>query len=141
MEKLRKAVNEIAYTKNLSKLPPLHFSLLPFLSLSSSFYKLALSIRHRFFLSRIHRLPVPVISVGNLTWGGNGKTPMVEFIALFFYRSGISPLVLSRVLLFSFLLHIVFYFSMILLIAVNLLEFCYPCWFILRIILFNRFND
>ncbi|CAK8565604.1 unnamed protein product [Lathyrus sativus] len=96
MEKLRKAVNEIAYTKNLSKLSPLHFSLLPFLSITSSFYKFALSIRRRFFLSRIHRLPVPVISVGNLTWGGNGKTPMVEFIAAFFARSGISPLVLSR---------------------------------------------
>lgn len=102
MEKLRKAVNEIAYTKNFSKLSPLHFSLLPFLSISSSFYKLALSIRRRFFLSQIHRLPLPVISVGNLTWGGNGKTPMVEFIALFFHRFGVSPLVLSRV--FSFFL-------------------------------------
>ncbi|KAL5077482.1 hypothetical protein RYX36_016466 [Vicia faba] len=96
MEKLRKVVNEIAYTKKLSNLSPLHFSLLPFLSVASSLYKLALSIRHRLFLSRIHRLPVPVISVGNLTWGGNGKTPMVEFIARFFDHSGISPLVLSR---------------------------------------------
>ncbi|CAL5202210.1 unnamed protein product [Lathyrus oleraceus] len=96
MEKLRKVVNEIAYKKNLSKLSPLRFSLLPFLSVSSSFYKLALSIRRRFFLSQVHRLPLPVISVGNLTWGGNGKTPMVEFIAAFFARSGISPLVLSR---------------------------------------------
>jgi tetraacyldisaccharide-1-P 4'-kinase len=33
-----------------------------------------------------------------LTWGGNGKTPMVEFIALYFSHCGISPLVLSRVI-------------------------------------------
>lgn len=45
------------------------------------------------------RLPVPVISVGNLTWGGNGKTPMVEFIARWLSDSGISPLILTRVLL------------------------------------------
>ena len=45
------------------------------------------------------RLPVPVISVGNLTWGGNGKTPMVEFIARWLAESGISPLILTRVLL------------------------------------------
>lgn len=50
----------------------------------------------------IERLPVPVISVGNLTWGGNGKTPMVEFIARYLADSGISPLILTRVtLIFS----------------------------------------
>lgn len=43
------------------------------------------------------RLAVPVISVGNLTWGGNGKTPMVEFISRHFSDSGILPLILSRV--------------------------------------------
>ncbi|CAM8986934.1 unnamed protein product [Rhodiola kirilowii] len=42
------------------------------------------------------RLPVPVISVGNLTWGGNGKTPMVEFLARLFADSGIPPLILTR---------------------------------------------
>ena len=43
------------------------------------------------------RLPVPVVSVGNLTWGGNGKTPMVEFIAMWLADCGLSPLILSRV--------------------------------------------
>ncbi|CAL9134319.1 unnamed protein product [Musa textilis] len=41
-------------------------------------------------------LPVPVISVGNLTWGGNGKTPMVEFIARICVEAGIPPLILTR---------------------------------------------
>ena len=27
------------------------------------------------------RLPFPVVSIGNLTWGGTGKTPLVEYLA------------------------------------------------------------
>ncbi|GMN51620.1 hypothetical protein TIFTF001_020771 [Ficus carica] len=99
MENLRKAVNEIAYAHDHAKLSPLHRSILPVLSLASSLYSLALSLRRSLYglrLFRRHRLPVPVISVGNLTWGGNGKTPMVEFIALWLADSGISPLILSR---------------------------------------------
>ena len=42
----------------------------------------------------VHRLPIPVISVGNLTWGGTGKTPMVEWISQYYLRSGVRPLVL-----------------------------------------------
>ncbi|KAB2605989.1 tetraacyldisaccharide 4'-kinase [Pyrus ussuriensis x Pyrus communis] len=99
MEKLRKAVSEIAYTQDHTKLTHLHRSLIPVLSFASSLYRLALSLRRSFYhygLFTKHRLPVPVISVGNLTWGGNGKTPMVEFIARFLADSGISPLILTR---------------------------------------------
>lgn len=52
---------------------------------------------------------MPVISVGNLTWGGNGKTPMVEFVARLLADTGIPPLILTRVslsLLSSFFLSI-----------------------------------
>ncbi len=42
------------------------------------------------------RLPVPVISVGNLTMGGTGKTPMVISVARFLQRCGHVPVVLSR---------------------------------------------
>ncbi|KAI5333762.1 hypothetical protein L3X38_023894 [Prunus dulcis] len=99
MEKLRKAVSEIAYAQNHAKLTHLQLSLIPVLCLASSLYKLALSLRRSLYhsgLFRKHRLPVPVISVGNLTWGGNGKTPMAEFIARFLADSGISPLILTR---------------------------------------------
>jgi len=34
------------------------------------------------------RLSVPVISIGNITVGGTGKTPMVRFLATFFQRDG-----------------------------------------------------
>ncbi|XP_059443027.1 probable tetraacyldisaccharide 4'-kinase, mitochondrial isoform X2 [Corylus avellana] len=99
MEKLRELVNEIAYARDHTKLSTLQRSLTPVLSFASSLYRVALSFRHclyRFGLFRKHWLPVPVISVGNLTWGGNGKTPMVEFIARWLSDSGISPLILTR---------------------------------------------
>ncbi|GMP65330.1 hypothetical protein CsSME_00026168 [Camellia sinensis var. sinensis] len=106
MEKLRRLVNQIAYTpisERHSNLSHLQLSLIPLLSFSSFLYKLALFLRYRLYhlgLLRQHRLQVPVISVGNLTWGGNGKTPMVEFIARWLADSRISPLILTRVLIY-----------------------------------------
>ena len=44
------------------------------------------------------RLPIPVISVGNLTWGGTGKTPMVEYLARHFLAAQLCPLILTRVI-------------------------------------------
>ncbi len=38
----------------------------------------------------------PVISVGNLTWGGAGKTPLVILIAEFLITKGLKPAVLMR---------------------------------------------
>lgn len=43
-----------------------------------------------------HRLPRPVISVGNLTLGGAGKTPLVEFIARELKEKGLKPVILMR---------------------------------------------
>jgi len=44
----------------------------------------------------IHRMPVPVVSVGNLTLGGTGKTPMVEWLARWFRLRGVRIAVVSR---------------------------------------------
>lgn len=45
---------------------------------------------------RMHRLPAPVISVGNLTVGGTGKTPLVCFLARYLRDEGRAVAVLSR---------------------------------------------
>jgi len=42
------------------------------------------------------RAGVPVISVGNLTLGGTGKTPMVEWLARWFRKRGVRVTVISR---------------------------------------------
>jgi tetraacyldisaccharide 4'-kinase len=45
---------------------------------------------------RTFQAPVPVISVGNLTLGGTGKTPCVEYIARYFRAQGRRVAILSR---------------------------------------------
>ena len=42
------------------------------------------------------RAGVPVVSVGNLTLGGTGKTPMVAWLASWFRRRGAAVAILSR---------------------------------------------
>ena len=45
---------------------------------------------------RQHRVRVPVISVGNITVGGTGKTPLVEWIARTLAAEGHRPCVVTR---------------------------------------------
>jgi tetraacyldisaccharide 4'-kinase len=47
-------------------------------------------------LLRERRVDAPVISVGNLTVGGTGKTPAVAFAARWFREHGARPAILSR---------------------------------------------
>jgi tetraacyldisaccharide 4'-kinase len=44
----------------------------------------------------VHRAKVPVVSVGNLSLGGTGKTPCVEYVARFYRDLGIQVAILSR---------------------------------------------
>lgn len=44
----------------------------------------------------IVRVDVPVISVGNLTTGGTGKTPLVAFLAKWFREQGVRVAIVSR---------------------------------------------
>lgn len=50
----------------------------------SGLYGVAMKARRALYrrgIFRVHKIAVPVISVGNLTTGGTGKTPLVEWIA------------------------------------------------------------
>ena len=50
--------------------------------------------RHR--LRRSHRAEVPVISVGNIAFGGTGKTPLVAALARTLVAAGARPAILTR---------------------------------------------
>ncbi|MGC2658863.1 MAG: tetraacyldisaccharide 4'-kinase, partial [Bryobacteraceae bacterium] len=45
---------------------------------------------------RAHSLPVPVISIGGITVGGSGKTPMTNYLASLLRRLGQTPAILTR---------------------------------------------
>jgi tetraacyldisaccharide 4'-kinase len=51
---------------------------------------------YRSGLLKTERVGVPVISVGNLTTGGTGKTPLVEWVARTLKREGLRACVLTR---------------------------------------------
>lgn len=42
------------------------------------------------------KLPVPVVSIGNITVGGTGKTPIIQAIAHYLQQQGKTPAILSR---------------------------------------------
>lgn len=68
-------------------------------SLAEIPYGLAVAWRNRQFDTgrrAARKVGVPVISVGNLTVGGTGKTPMVEWLASWFRRRGIRVVIISR---------------------------------------------
>ena len=69
------------------------------LSALSAGYRAALATRegaYRWRVLRTGRLACPVVSVGNITMGGSGKTPLVEEIALALLDLGASPAIVSR---------------------------------------------
>ena len=69
------------------------------LSGAEKIYKIGLNgiyFLYRKGILKKHRLPVPVVSVGNLTWGGTGKTPIVIQLAKALEKKGHRVAVLTR---------------------------------------------
>jgi len=74
-------------------------SLESFLYAMSIIYGVGLRLRQNFYkrnILRSNRLPCVVISVGNLTVGGTGKTPMTMLVAKRIQRLGYKVVVMSR---------------------------------------------
>jgi tetraacyldisaccharide 4'-kinase len=73
----------------------MHFLLAPF----SLIYALVMSIRNYLYDNgwlRVTRVQAKVISVGNLTVGGTGKTPLIAWMAGEFSRKGKRTAILTR---------------------------------------------
>lgn len=69
------------------------------LSLLSIPYRCGVTIRNWMFecgLKPTYRASVPVVSIGNLTLGGTGKTPAVEYVTRFYRARGRRAGILSR---------------------------------------------
>ena len=62
-------------------------------------YRLGVGLRNKAYdrgWNKVHKAAVPVVSVGNLTVGGTGKTPCVEYVARFYRQLGLQVALLSR---------------------------------------------
>jgi len=62
-------------------------------------YRWVMQVRNYRYDNRsaeIHRVRVPVISIGNLTLGGTGKTPLVQWIARRQSQQGLRVAIVSR---------------------------------------------
>lgn len=68
------------------------------LSVLSQGYRLGVGIRNASYDAglRVQALPAPVISVGNITVGGTGKTPMALWLCRHLLGHGLTPAVISR---------------------------------------------
>ena len=65
----------------------------------SCIYRICLSVRESLFkaeLLRVEKAAIPVVSVGNITLGGTGKTPVVELLSRRLKEEGFSPGIVTR---------------------------------------------
>ena len=66
------------------------------MTLPEIFYYIGYSLDKRYKLKRQQRLPHKVISIGNITVGGTGKTPATIAVAEEAKKRGFSPIILTR---------------------------------------------
>jgi len=62
-------------------------------------YGLIMTVRNALYdkgILKQWRSPIPVVSVGNITTGGTGKTPLVDWIVRFYHASGTTAAIISR---------------------------------------------
>ena len=77
----------------------LHALLLPILIFLSWLYGLIIWVRNCLYnigLFRSTSFDIPIISIGNITTGGTGKTPMVIYLTRLLEKNGYKPGIVSR---------------------------------------------
>ncbi|MCX5808768.1 MAG: tetraacyldisaccharide 4'-kinase [Proteobacteria bacterium] len=77
----------------------LQWFLCPLLFPLSCIYRICLRARDYMYSTgfiKVSEVPVPVISVGNITLGGTGKTPVVEKISRKLMQAGFHPAIATR---------------------------------------------
>ncbi|HOF57190.1 MAG TPA: tetraacyldisaccharide 4'-kinase [Syntrophorhabdaceae bacterium] len=77
----------------------LKWFLYPLLFPLSCAYEICLYVRnivYRSGLVEICKVPIPVISIGNITLGGTGKTPVVGRVSERLRRAGLNPAIITR---------------------------------------------
>ena len=71
----------------------------PLLTFASVLYGMVVSLRRKLYDRKLFKsksLSAPVISIGNITWGGVGKTPLTQYISRFYLDQKKAPLILTR---------------------------------------------
>jgi tetraacyldisaccharide 4'-kinase len=74
---------------------PLSILLRPFALL----YRFIVQLRNTLFdrqLFKSWKSPIPVVSIGNLSAGGTGKTPLVDWVVKYYLSIGCKPAIVSR---------------------------------------------
>ena len=96
MKKLRETARKILHEeRNAGELSPFLF----FLAILSVLYSGVIGLRNHLYsigLLNIKKIGCKVISVGNITVGGTGKTPMVIMLAQLLKEKGYKTVILSR---------------------------------------------
>ena len=96
MNNIKDTVKKIHYSHDLT---PMENMLKLFLMLMSIPYTIAVTLRYLMYetgIKKAHSVPEYVISVGNLTTGGSGKTPLTAEIAKTLQIKGFRTAILSR---------------------------------------------
>lgn len=69
------------------------------LRVAEPFYAAGMRLRNALYdagILKVHQLPRPTVSVGNITTGGTGKTPVVHWVARRMIQHRLRPAVLTR---------------------------------------------
>lgn len=88
----RSGIERLWQTQVTPRDVPLRIALIP----AAAFFRAGVAIRHLFWRFFQRKAGVPIVSVGNLTVGGNSKTPFTLFLALRLQRLGYRVAIVSR---------------------------------------------